>query len=289
MIVRDRIPCWYELSFRAAVGIVLRIHQDFATNATPIQPSAPIVQQFKRDFGFKKFGGVFGHDLGYEHSLKFLGQVGQFLEYHIPASLCRKVTTKLCRRCKGLAEDENTATGKCLWCDGEGREVVIDYAEAYAVSASLTTLLLLMSFPEIETSSPNPQLMTVQTMTVREQHGGSLHGEYSTVLVEFLRTMGQSQIPEMVIAMQEVHKMMEGRMADYHRHSFSAYTLGNEGCLNVSCPGDACGLNPGHMSIQEGNGYKFSCHNVDQMIQQMTLLGALAALHDLARHRPTVK
>lgn len=51
----------------------------------------------------------------------------------------------------------------------------------------------------------------------------------------------------------------------------------------LNCPGNACGIHP-VIHWEEGeNGYKFSCHNVDTPMQQLTLLAGLATLHDKAR------
>jgi hypothetical protein len=87
----------------------------------------------------------------------------------------------------------------------------------------------------------------------------------------------------MVQTMRTVDERMEGEVKSFDEYYFQAYTQGNEGWLNVSCPGDACGLHPSNGYIDGERGYEFSCHNVDQPIQQFMLLAALAALHDLAR------
>ena len=283
-VIMDRIPCWYELSWRPAVGVILRIHQEFATGVKPIRQDAPILESFKADFGFKEFGGEFGKDLGYEHSLKFLGQVGQFLEYHVPASLCRKLSDVKCWKCEGTGNDEDRED-KCLYCDGEGREVVYDYKEAYAVSASHSTLFDYMRFPEIETPATNSQLMTIHTVTIQSLHGGSIGGEYGEDIVTFLRQGPTSMISEMVEAMRGVWLKMEGKIPSFYDYEFKAYTQGSDGWLNTSCPGNACGLHPSHGSIGRHGGYEFSCHNADNMIQQLAMLASLAALQDLVRNQ----
>jgi len=281
-IVSSRIPCWYELSWRPVIGIILRIHQDFATGINPIPQDSLILEHFKKDFGFKEFGGEFGKDFGYEHSLKFLGQVDQFLEYHVPACLCRKLSDVKCRGCEGTGNNEDFED-KCLYCDGEGREVVCDYKEAYAVSASLSTLFNYMRFPEIETSATNSQLMCIYTATIKDLHGGSIDGEYGEDVVNFLRKRSAGRIPEMIEAMRGVWLKMEGRVPSFYDHSFEAYTQGDGGWLSTNCPGNACGLDPAHGSIGRHRGYKFSCHNADGPIQQLAMLGSLASLQDLVR------
>ncbi len=69
----------------------------------------------------------------------------------------------------------------------------------------------------------------------------------------------------------------------FSRHSFQA-DLKNGGGLCMSCPGDACGIHPSDWyDVGKESGYRFSCHNTDNYMQQLTLLSGLACLHDLAR------
>jgi hypothetical protein len=283
MIHSERIPCWYELTFRPVIGIVLRIHEDFVRAAKPIPRNSPIVAHFKEQLGFQKFGATFGKDFGYEHALKWLCQSGEFLEYRIPAALCRKVTDEKCRQCAGSGKRDTEDDETCLFCNGVCYEVRYDYKEAYAVSATLTTLFEYMRFPEVETLSPEPQLICVQTVTMQNQHGGSISGEYSEDVVNFLRNRNDRNIPEMVSAMRSVWEKMEGQLPKFYDHDFTAYTQGGNGWLNTSCPGSACGLHANHNSIDRHGGYEFSCHNADNPIQQLAMLGSLAALHDLVR------
>jgi len=143
---------------------------------------------------------------------------------------------------------------------------------------------------EIETSAPFPQLLTVETITHNDMHGGSLGGMYSVPLTSWLASKVTDLperhvyvIPEMEKAMKTAyyHMLSRGPLDD---HSFSAHIAYRGGWLNVSCPGNACGLHPSHSrSPDEGRGYEFSCHNVDSPAQQFTLLAGLAALHNRVR------
>ncbi len=262
---------------------MLRIHEDFVASFRPLPSDDLVVQRFLKEFDFKDFNGelIPGGDFGFDSALKYIGQNGGFLEYWIPTPLCRKVTKEKCGMCDG--EGKSEFHDPCIFCDGDGKETGYDYKEAFAVSTSLSTLFDLMSFPELETSSKVPQLMTIQTVTHSGFHGSSLGGEYGKELVDYLRSRTAGRIPEMIAVMKAIHGEMEGRAVEYDSRRFEAYTQGKSGWwLNVSCPGDACGLNPTHDS-DDYCGYQFSCHNVDQPMQQFTLLGSLAALHDLAR------
>jgi len=283
MITRDIVSCWYELSWRGEQSVVLRIHTDFVKGVGSVSANSPIIKHYNEGFGFKKFGREFGKDFGFENSLKFLTEADGFLEYLVPTHLVRKDTGKKCYWCKGSSKSDMFDGEGCMHCDGEGKEIVYDYTEAWAVSASLSLLFEFMRFPQIETSCSFSQLMCIHTVTIKGSHGGSLGGEYSPVAVDWMRRRGPSQIPEMVSAMRVAWEKMDGRMKDFYRHSFRANLSNDEGWLCVDCPGDACGLHPSDHWIDGNSGYRFSCHNTDQPMQQMTLLASLAVLNDLIR------
>ena len=278
----DRIPCWYELSWRPKLGIVLRIHQDFVKNTKPITSNAPIVKQFKKDFGFVEFGPILGEDFGFERILKFLGNKNQFLEYQIPVTVCKKTTDDACSSCEGSGKNL-VIRGKCIFCDGKGKNVIYNYSQAYAVSASISLLFQYLAMRGKETSASVNQLIQVETVTIAQSHGGSLFGEINEDVVIFLRKRQQNEIPEMVNIMRKVYAKMDGgRLPKFYDYSFQAYIQDRERLI-VNCPGDACGLHPAESSSDSSLGYRFSCHNVDQPMQQMSLLSSLAVLHNLVR------
>lgn len=285
MIRMDTIPCWYELSWREEKDIILRVHSDFANATKQVPANAPIVTHFKNNFGFAEFSGEFGKNFGFEDSLLFLGEKERFQEYFVPTPLVRKDTGKKCRYCKGSGVSD-LFEDVCSYCNGEGKEIRYYYAEAYAVSASLSLLFELMRFPEITTTCPFPQLMTVQTVTIRGPHGGTVGGEYSREALDWMKIKGEGNIPEMISAMRTVWEKMDGRMMSFYEHSFRAYLDNNQGWLCTDLPGDACGIHPDHGAEYEtrsGRGFEFSSHNVDTPQQQLTIIASLAALHDLMR------
>lgn len=179
----------------------------------------------------------------------------------------------------------------CIHCTGVGKELIFDWQSAYACSASFTVFLVLTEFVKTETSAPFSQLLTVKTMIREGLDGGSLSGEYSIPLVKFLsnlydETKTRRSISEMIQAMKLAYNHMVG-MRKFDQFNFRASVDYEDGWLNVSCPGNACGLNPEHNAgydmKRRGLGYKFNCHNIDTPVQQITLLAGLAALHDKAR------
>lgn len=289
MLTYERIPCWYELSFRKEKpAIILRIHKDFIANAEPIKETAPIVIGFMDHFKFSKFSGSLDGNIGFDDYFIFEGIKEDFAEFSANIPLIKKYSGKKCGDCNGSGKDQ-LREDECLRCMGTGKEWFYDWKLAFTVSASFTTILTWVRFPQKETSCPIPQLMTVETITEDDMHGGSLWGEYSVELCNWMRSLylqnkDRYEITEMVEAMRITHKRMFGKINKFDEHQIWARVASGNGWLNVSCHGDACGLHPADdYGPREGRGYKFSCHNVDNPMQQLTLLAGLAALHDKAR------
>lgn len=285
MIMHEDTPCWYELSWRGGEepGIVLRVHTDFIRDQPPIPAGSGIGQEFMA-FGFTRFVPTIADGFGFDGAARYVGGKDGFVELLLPLRNLRR-ETGTCRDCGGTGKDEDDGE-TCITCGGAGKDYDIEWQSAYAASATLTVLFNWMRYPEKPTSAPFPQLISAWTTTVRDMHGGSLGGMFSIPLVQWLRKRwrtGSEEIPAMVKAMRGAHERMLGQNKFDSRRDFMAQINGESGWLNVSCPGQACGLNPAHEPRGDGFGYDFSPHNVDSPMQQLTLLAGLAALHDAAR------
>lgn len=313
-VERENMPCIYELSFNALVpAIAVRVHKESMAR-WPSLNGTPIVSHFLKSFGFSRFeDGSNGSDFGFEGVFKRIADEKEFVAFEVavPAvkkrvklvcSLCsgdgkslfgkclkckgQGQADKMCPECGGSGKDD--IAGVCLFCDGKGKEEHIDYQLAYAISASFTLffeLTALQMRKDEATSCSFSQLVLVDTITERKQHGGSLGGTYSVPLSRWLSLFEpDTEIAEMTQAMVYVWEKMFGRVDKYEGYKFYSKIACKNGWLNVSCPGDACGLHPAdHWGPDKEMGYKFACHNVDTPAQQIALLAGLAALCDRAR------
>jgi hypothetical protein len=284
-LVYDVLPCWYELSWnnsKKRPAIIIRVHKDFIKATKEIPADAPIILELQKQFNLGDFCRNLNEGFGFEGAFRKISENDEFVVWLVTLPKIRKNEKIMCGSCagsgKGFMEGE-----KCFSCNGKGREHVIDWHDAFAVSASFTVFSVLTIHTDIETISKMPQLLSVETTTQEGMHGGSLWGIYSIPLVAWLGSHQGQSIDEMTIAMMSAYKYM-WELELFNRPYFWTRVESSNGWLNVSCPGNACGLNPDSSSdLRPGRGYKFSCHNTDSPLQQITLLAGLAALHDQAR------
>ncbi len=294
---RENMPCVYELSWDGETpAIIVKVHKDFVRSCS-ISQRAPIVLSLMKEFGFSSFSGDLNREsFGFDGAFQRVGADGNFAIFKIVIPVVKKQSGQACDRCGGTGKDEFEFIngGKCLMCEGTGKETVFDWKSAYAISASLTVFFSVTSLKfnkKDKTSCSFPQLITVETATIKDMHGGSLWGVYSVPLANFLSSFQpDTEITEMTEAMVGVWQKMFGQVDKYEKYNFYAIVASENGWLNVNCPGDACGLHPADsMGCEPGRGYKFSCHNVDNPMQQIALISGLAALCDKARKEIPIK
>lgn len=283
-IKKEDVSCWYELSWDDKGSIVLRVNKDFVKNAGNISKNAPIVMGLKE--GFSAFeGGFEGKNFGFDKSFVNKGLNKDFFEMEAELPVLRKKSKEPCLFCKGTGKAD-FLDGICICCNGEGRSYLYEWGKAFAISASFTVFFLFSFNPEIQTSSNLKQLMAVQTITESNIHGGSIWGDFSSLLINWLKTIKETQNFLTLIrkASMGAYVKMDGRKLDiFHDYDFRVAL--KDGRLIMDCPGDACGINPNeeYWDGKGDGGYRFNCHNVDNPMQQLTLLAGLAALHDEAR------
>lgn len=287
LLFRENIPCWYELSwnvkYKKKPVIILRVHREFIDSVEKFSNRSPIIGLFKKEFDFTKFEGFHGN-FGFDDAFKKLQEKDGFVEFMIPIPVVEYWTDNDCKNCSGSGRD-NLGNGRCFSCKGKGKESIYSWKPVYAVSASFSIFSRLSQFPEVETSSSLPQLLQINTDTEKGMHGTPLFGSFSPCFVKWLSSFKEGEIiPEMIEAMKVVSNHMIG-LSSYNKYDFRAQINDEQGWLNVSCPGDACGIykSGGCLGDKNDGGYKFSCHNMDTPMQQLTLIAGLAALHDKAR------
>lgn len=282
MIIHETVPSWYELLWKEEPpSIGLRIHKEFIESNKIDFKKAPIVKYLAESLRLSAFSGNFNKDIGFGGVLKHTEERDGFGEFVAEIPQIKKKTDKKCTDCNGTGKRKYDPDKKCMFCDGSGIEWIMDWKDAFVISASFSVLTGWLKYCKIETSAPFPQLLTVDTITKEDMHGGSLSGDISIPMRIWLESLGERvELTEMTRAM----KIAYGRMFGSHDHNmyrFDAYAT--NGRFIANCPGDACGLHPSDWYARKKEGYEFSCHNVDSPAQQITILAGLGALINRAQ------
>ncbi len=177
------------------MGIILRVHNDFITNAQAVPIESPIVRSLRKEFKFTKFIGDLTGNFGFDDAFIRLGKNGEFVELLINIPQVKKDSGKKCPECNGTGKYKQFKLSmECRYCEGSGKLYSYDWQTISAVSASCTILFLSLKPPEKETSASYPQLLLVETITGTGQDiygGGSLWGEYGIDMCHWLRSLNQ--------------------------------------------------------------------------------------------------
>lgn len=287
-ITREDVPCWYELGWREDVpAIILRIHKDFIVKTDSIYENHHMLEYFKEivefDVSIDSFCGDFNKEfIGFNKVLRNIGISSDFVEFliDIPSLVC--FSNNPCRSCGGSG-NSYINDSFCFFCDGKGKDRLIDWKKAFDLSASMSIITQFLYINRVLTGSQFPQLLTVKTTTSKDSHGVSLGGEFGPAFRQWLNGLGDY----MVIA--EAEKAMKlsyckmFHVKQVERFARFSVIVRDDGFLTLDCPGNACGIDP-DVHWQKGEkGYRFSCHNVDTPMQQLLLISGLASLHDKAR------
>lgn len=286
-IISENLPCWYDLSWdKERKAIIFRIHKEMVENIKSyFTDNNRLIKIYKEELSFEEFGMDFSGDFGFEKVFKLTESRGDFICFLIKIR-SMEITERQCFSCKGTGEGLFEGE-KCFQCNGKGKEEIYDIKPFRAISATFSVLFRYLDSPKIKTSSILPQLMTVETVTKLGDHGGSLSGEFSLLLADYLRSFASEDdrvhIPEMIEVMKDAYEQMNPKGSYLFDNKFQAYIRDKSGFFVASCPGDRTDIYTDSADLYPNTGYKFYCHNVDSPIQQITFLTGLAALSDKAR------
>ncbi|MEK7614471.1 MAG: hypothetical protein AAB428_02280 [Patescibacteria group bacterium] len=274
------MPRWHGLSWRPGEpAIVVSVHREALATASKFPPDS-MARHVAKSLGLGQFEGSYEKSFGFDGALTRI-ENGDFVEFVARLPVVYHVLDQDCQECKGTAKNEYE--DECHYCMGLGKKSECRWEEAFAVSASLS--FLLMSLERLEWSVPSSrrQLMTMLLSVQSGSDGCAFSGMFGIPLVRWLSEMPIGRpIPEMTEAMKRAYYHMFTRRKWDHGARFEAYVNSRDGWLNISCPGQGCGINPKLEYMTSIRGYEIHSHNVDSPVHQLTLLAGLAALHDRA-------
>lgn len=252
-ILHERVPAWYEVGLaEGCKAIIVRLHRQTAAYVKRrLTRSSPFVLGLTKELKIPEFLPPTEEAWGF----------GMVL---VPA----------------LEERDDWMAWQCplpVWTKEH-------WTSAYAVSATLNVLFTCAYSLEEPTVSPMPQLLQLSFCTFRDMHGGSLNVEVAAALSAWIATQPDNSRNEKIEeAMKRAYQQTyRSRMSELDTHRFRAW-FRQPHWVNLTVPGNACGLDPKDYDACPGHGYTLLPHNVDSPFQQLTLLAGIAAMHDLAR------
>ena len=194
--------------------------------------------------------------------------------------------------------------GRCGFVtrDGEQMSLRIELDQAKLHHAVLTIYVLtgslLVPFDTERKSANRTQQIDINTNCVQGSlhgYGHSVGGYVSSEIVEWITRQWQkgpsdkwmhfTQAPEEVTtAMRQAFSaVVDTDKKRYTKDCGGSFT--EDGRFILQCFGNACdvAIYPDSFYPDDGHGAQFSCHNLDNAYQQVTLLAGLAKMCELAR------
>ena len=161
------------------------------------------------------------------------------------------------------------------------------WGEFYKASANLNMLFYVLNMADVgklKDEDLSRQLLTIERSTERGLDGNSVWANLSPKFCSFLSLYEESERDSSLESyMKDCYRYLTGDLfSSLDQYRFIAMHR-DPYWLNLSIPGNACGLDPEDYYPREKSGYKLLPHNIDSPLQQLTLVMGLAKLHQDAR------
>ncbi|MEK7180553.1 MAG: hypothetical protein AAB706_03680 [Patescibacteria group bacterium] len=255
----ELIPAWYELSRNKKSSFIVKVHREaFAHINTLKMDQSPIVQDYLKRFKFLKFVSPNEGTWGFNEVIQT-----------IPSKFPEWISWECSLPVLKSGEVVSISDGK------------------FALSTTLSVLFTALWLFEGNTKWGKPQLMVVEHVSVeKDLWGGSLSVTLTPAMCSWLsKQPHNSEITVVVETMKAADKYMWPQKASLcFMLDFRAWYREPK-WINLSVPGNACGLDPDDYYDKSPRGYTLVPHNTDTILQQLTFFAGLARLHDLARQQ----
>lgn len=258
MLYQD-VTCKYELELRDG-ALILNICPQIMADLTSFTESNPYVKSFITNLGLSKFIRFQSDECGFDESVSQVCQDPfgwSSLRFNLPRI------------------DHGDAEG---------------WKKAYAISATLSLIFAVVNVFDYDqpiSHASKHQLLAIWPLNAMNgQHGSAFNAHVSPQMCRWLAAKISpkntvTDLPCALVAMKDAYRRMWPTVHSSVFSEFRAY-IKPPYLIRLNCPGNASGLGVSYFEPDEG-GYSLDCGNIDNPMQQITLLVGLAKIHDMAR------
>ncbi len=287
LVQYDRIPRKYHLWWDGnAKAIMIDIHKDcLKFFPHPITKDWPMVGLMAKDHNyfddlFDSFSGNLNSEsFGFNKMIQKVNNSGDYFKFRAPLPRIRIETELPCKKCEGTGKhlDEHADPNEiCRWCKGSGKKRVSDWKPAYALASSLDLLFGLLDFDEV-TSAKEYQHVAVTMVTRGGRNNTAIGGWFGPDLCDYIADDKPELKSFIVNNVSETMKLVNNWMYLNDNNPYIRTDCYPEGiCWHVDS--DACYAGVSLRGRKQGEGCDFSDHNVDNILQQLTILAGIASL-----------
>lgn len=259
------IPAWYEIDLEPERNdtFVIRIYKGALEELRRVKPDAPILLHYQKTMELPEFIGPGSGYWGFGEVLREIPcEQNGWVAYRATLPVVKSVTR------------------------GD-RLKYVDWNPLGRLRATLDVLFNALWLFDGDTGLQLPQLIIINSMAVTAS--GAISAVLTPAMILFLAKQDEGQdFKSVVNTMRRTDEYLWQEEGNPNPYSISQFhvILQKSKFLHFCVPGDACGLDPDSHSYSGDSlakGYSLVPHNVDNGIQQLSLLMGLAKLHSLAR------
>lgn len=259
---QDLIPMWYKISNQdQGKSIAITAHKKVLEHEVfGIDWSkAPVVADFKKDYGLSTFTSPCEGDWGFCNVLKFVKTEGDWMTWKVKMPVIK------------------------------GKSEAVEDSREYTLAVRASLYLFVanrLRTCEYNTRWYSSQLIVIRGISLPQKDQNKFTGALDVVLtpaaIKWLaKQQHQAHLAPVIDAMKSAYQHMWSKPITSFDHFGALYRQPR--WLNLEVPGDRCRLEPdGYGNCRDDDrGYSLFSHNVDSSLQQLTFLMGLAKLHDL--------
>ena len=282
----DSTPRKYHLLWDSdSKAIILKIHRDCLKFIPhPLQISLPIVKWHIDDHGFMDdlfdsfSGDLTSETFGFNRSIQKNTESDKYLEFKASLPQIKANTGLTCKQCwgTGISQDIVRPGETCVWCKGSCKEQETNWNQVTALTSSLNLLFRVLDFTE-ETSAEEQQRVMISMITRGGRNNTAIGGYFGPELCDYISSNPPELHDPIVKNVTSAMMLVNSWMYLDNTNGYIQTKCSDKG-IHLNVDRDACYANASFHGRKPGEWCEFSDHNVDNGLQQLTILAGIASL-----------